>query len=480
MKEADTENEYQQALDYLYSFIDYSLTRSFRYTPEKFDLGRMFAFMDLLGNPQRKYRVIHVAGTKGKGSVSALLANTLETAGYKVGFYTSPHLHDYNERIKVNRQPIPHEKFTAIINRLKPQIEKTPDISTFELTTAIAFLYFAQLKVDVAVIEVGLGGRLDATNIVDPLVSVITSLSLDHVSVLGDTLAKIAYEKAGIIKEGRPVVLAPQKEEARRVVERIAEERHATLMEVGRDLMFAPHTRSLAGQDFMLWTAEEHELLVEYMAANGNPAWEPLTLWMPLLGHHQVENAATAYTALQVVRDNGLQISDEDIQKGFASVQWPGRFELFRTNPPVIVDSAHNQDSALRLRLAIDDYLPGKPVILVFGASEDKDIRGMFAELLPRVNSVIATQSIHPRAIEAVALVDMAQRFGCQAEAVLPIEDAIKKALDLAGDDMAVVVAGSIFIAAAAREVLFDLAHEYGLETNHEPVMETGRNRGSG
>ncbi len=476
----DVEREYQEALDYLYSFIDYSLTRSFRYTPEKFDLGRMYAFMELLGNPQKDFKVIHIAGTKGKGSVSALIANTLEMAGYKVGFYTSPHLHDYCERIKVNQQPISHARFVEIIQQLKPIIEQAPGISSFELTTAIGFLYFSMMKVDVAVIEVGLGGRLDATNVVNPLVSVITSLSYDHVNVLGDTLAQIAYEKAGIIKEGRPVVVAPQKEEARRVVERIAEERHAELTQVGRDTLFAPRSRSFGGQSFLLWTAEEQDMIVEYMASPEHVDWEPVKLEIPLLGYHQVENAATAYTVLQTASQNGVSVTDEAIRKGFASVQWPGRFEVFRKQPPVIVDSAHNQDSALRLRLAIDDYLPGKPVILVFGASEDKDIHGMFTALLPRVTCVIATQSVHPRAIDADALVNMAQQFGCMAKAVVPVEKAIRAALEMAGDESAVVVAGSIFIAAAAREELFKLSEEFHLETIQEPAFYLAGKKGDG
>lgn len=477
---SDIEKEYQEALDYLYSFIDYSLTRSFRYTPEKFDLGRMVHFMELLGNPQKDFKVIHIAGTKGKGSVSALVASTLEMAGYKVGFYTSPHLHDYCERIKVNRKPISHGKFVEIIRQLKPVIEQAPGISSFELTTAISFLYFSIMKADVAVIEVGLGGRLDATNVVEPLVSVITSLSYDHVNVLGDTLAKIAYEKAGIIKQGRPVVVAPQKEEARRVVERIAEERHAELTQVGRDVLFAPRSRSFSGQSFLLWTAEEQEMIVEYMASPGQVEWEPVKLEIPLLGYHQVENAATAYTVLQTASQNGLPVTDEAIQKGFAGVQWPGRFEVFRKQPAVIVDSAHNQDSALRLRLAIDDYLPGQPVILVFGASEDKDIRGMFTELLPRVSWVIATQSVHPRAIEADELVNMAQQFGCMAKAVVPVEDAIRTALEMAGDESAVVVAGSIFIAAAAREELIKLSEEFHLEIAEEPALNLAGKKGDG
>ena len=199
-----------------------------------------------------------------------------------------------------------------------------------------------------------------------------------------------------------------------------------------------------------------------------------------MLGYHQVENAATAYTVLQTASQNGLPVTDEAIRKGFASVQWPGRFEVFRKQPPVIIDSAHNQDSALRLRLAIDDYLPGKPVILVFGASEDKDIHGMFTELLPRVTCVIATQSIHPRAIDADALVNMAQQFGCMAKAVVPVEKAIRTALEMAGDESAVVVAGSIFIAAAVREELFKLSEEFHLETIQEPAFYLTGKKGDG
>jgi dihydrofolate synthase/folylpolyglutamate synthase len=198
---------YQEALDYLYSFVDYSLTRSFRYTPDKFDLGRMVRFLQLLGDPHQSYQVIHVAGTKGKGSTAALIASTLRAAGYKTGFYTSPHLQDYTERIQVDGQPIPPGDLAALVEELKPVVAQIERLTTFEITTALGFLYFARQKVDVAVAEVGLGGRLDATNVVDPLVSVITSLSLDHMAVLGDTLPKIAFEKAGIIKPGRPVVL---------------------------------------------------------------------------------------------------------------------------------------------------------------------------------------------------------------------------------------------------------------------------------
>jgi len=448
----DIDEAYQKALDYLYSYVDYSLTRNLRYSADKFNLGRMEDFMARLGNPHRQYPVIHIAGTKGKGSISALIASTLKAAGYKTGLYTSPHLQDYTERIQVGNRQIPQEELVALLEEIKPHAEKIPQITTFELTTALGFLYFARQEVTAAVIEVGLGGRLDATNVVTPLVSIISSLSLDHMAVLGDTLAKIAEEKAGIIKPGRPVVLAPQREEARRVVERVAKERVSTLVQVGRDYLFAPWRHSLDSQSLLVWPASEQALADEFIETGGRNDWEPLRLSIPLLGYHQVENAATAYAGLQIARLEGLELKEEAILKGFASVSWPGRFEVLRRTPPVIVDSAHNQDSALRLRLALDDYLPGQPVILVFGASEDKDIHGMFAELIPRVQRVIATQSEHPRAINPDKLVELAHQFGCSAQAITPVEKALSWAMELAGAEAAVVVAGSLFVAAAARE----------------------------
>ncbi len=449
----DVETEYQASLDYLYSFVDYSLTRNLRYSPEKFDLARMEALMERLNRPERQYPVIHVAGTKGKGSVSVMCASALRAQGYRTGFYTSPHLHEYTERIQIDGQPIGKQELVELVREIKPHVAAIERLTTFEITTALAFMYFARQKAGVAVIEVGLGGRLDATNVLPPLVSVITSLSMDHMNVLGDTLALIAAEKAGIIKPGRPVVMAPQNNEARLVVERIAAERGSSLVEIGRDTHYAPLSHSLDGQTLMVWNAKDQPLLDEYLESGYTTVWQPTLLQIPLLGYHQVENAATAYETLQVARHEGLELSEEAIQKGMANVHWPGRFEILHRKPMIIVDSAHNRDSALKLRLAIDDYLPGKQVVLLFGASEDKDIYGMFAELLPRVRQVVATQSIHPRALDANKLVELAHQFGVRAQAVVPLEQALEKALALAGEEAVVVAAGSIFIAAAVREV---------------------------
>jgi len=433
-----TEDQYLATLDYLYSFVDFSLTKGMRYSPEQFDLGRMHAFVRALGNPERAYPSIHVAGTKGKGSVSSMCSAALQAAGYRVGLYTSPHLHDYAERIRIDHASIPHQDLVSLVEEIKPVIESIPGLSTFEITTGLAFQYFLHRKVDVAVLEVGLGGRLDATNVVEPSVSVITSLSFDHTQILGNTLPEIAREKAGIIKTGVPVVVSPQEEAARRVIEQIAAERSAPLIQVGRDYSFAPLSHSLEGQSLQVW--------------NGSEKRDAEQLVIPLLGAHQVENAATAYAALQEFSRRALPLSEGSIQRGFTQVTWPGRFEILQHQPPVVVDSAHNRDSAQRLRQALDDYFPGMPVIMVFGASEDKDIEGMFAELSARVQEVIATKSFHPRAIEPEQIVEIANQYGKSAKIVPDIPDALDVALDLADGDKMTLVTGSIFVVAATRE----------------------------
>jgi dihydrofolate synthase/folylpolyglutamate synthase len=456
------EPEYQEALDYLYKYVDYSLVRNLRYSPEKFDLRRMFEFANILGNPERSYPVLHVAGTKGKGSVSAMCASALESAGFRVGLYTSPHLSDFAERMRVNGRPIPHQDLVALVEDTKEKIESIPELTTFEITTALAFLYFQREGVDAAVIEVGLGGRLDPTNVTTPILSVITSISYDHTLILGDTLAQIASEKAGIIKPGVPVVVAPQKDEAFKMIQQVAEQQNAPLIQVGRDYLFAPLSHSLENQTLLVWSAAEQPLLDEYIESGGAQEWEPTRLTIPLLGYHQVENAATAYAALRAMRGRGLPVSEEEIRAGFRTASWPGRFELLQRNPPVIIDSAHNRDSALKLRLALDDYFPGHPVILIFGASEDKDIHGMFAELMPRVSQVVATRSIHPRAIESEKLVEMAHQFGRPAVPTETVEAALEEALRLAEKEAVVLVAGSIFVAAGIRDAWFERLHILG------------------
>ncbi|HKY56150.1 MAG TPA: folylpolyglutamate synthase/dihydrofolate synthase family protein, partial [Anaerolineales bacterium] len=328
----DIETQYHKALDYLYSFVDYSLKHSSEIAKAEFNLDRMYALMEELGNPQNKYPIIHVAGTKGKGSVCALCASALKAAGYTVGLYTSPHLLDYTERIRIDGEPISHEQLIDLVEEIKPAVAKIPKLTTFEITTALGFLAFDKTDVNAAVIEVGLGGRLDATNILVPEVSVITSLSFDHMAVLGDTLPKIAGEKAGIIKEGVPVVSAPQKEEALEVLERVAKLKGCEITLVGRDVKFERLDFSLDGQHFHLSSLRLRS------TQDGAFLFPPFDGYIPLLGLNQIENSATAYAALKA---SELKISDEAIQNGFAEVKWPARFEVVRRDPPVILDSAH-------------------------------------------------------------------------------------------------------------------------------------------
>lgn len=447
----DVETAYNQVLDYLYSHVDYSLTRSLHYSPELFDLSRMAELLQRLGSPQDRFQSIHVAGTKGKGSVCALCASALQAGGYRTGLYTSPHLSDFTERIQVDGQPISHADLVSLIDEIKPVAAAIPRLTTFELTTAAAFLYFARRQVQAAVIEVGLGGRLDATNLVTPLVSVITSLSMDHMNVLGDTLPRIAAEKAGIIKSGRPVVSAPQREDALQVLRETAARQGSPFILTGDEYRYAPLSHSLDGQSMYIWQAGEQEQMDAFIESSGS-RWQPRRLDLPLLGYHQLVNAAVAFAALNTASNAGLPLKGEAIASGFSSVKWPGRFEILNHHPFLVVDSAHNADSALKLRLALDDYFPEKKVILLFGASEDKDIRGMLSVLLPRVREVIATQSVHPRAMDTALIVQAAHEYGVPAKAVMPLESALRLAVGSAGEDALVLAAGSLFIAAAVRD----------------------------
>jgi dihydrofolate synthase/folylpolyglutamate synthase len=422
----DTEIAYNRALDYLYSYIDYSLKKSSELARAHFELGRMRALMELLGNPQESHPIIHVAGTKGKGSTAALAASALQAAGYRTGLYTSPHLQDYAERIQINGRPISHARMVELVEEIKPLVAKIPKLTSFEITTALGWLHFALEKVDAAVIEVGLGGRLDATNIVTPRVSVITSLSYDHMAVLGDTLALIASEKAGIIKPGIPVVSMPQPDEALEVLQEVSARRHAALTIVGQDVNFKPLEHSLDGQSFAILN---HKSVI---------------LRIPLLGAHQVVNAVTAYTALHA---SGLRLSEAAIRRGFAKVHWPCRFEVVQREPPVVLDSAHNADSASRLRQTLDDYFPSRPVVCLFAILEDKDAAGMLSELRSRLTHVVATQADHPRALDAQKIASQVANMGIPVEAVRPAPAALERAIKQAGKRAVVLVAGSVAFA---------------------------------
>lgn len=435
----NVEDAYKDALEYLYSFVDFSMQKAVTYSPARFKLERMQELVASLDNPQQAYPSIHVAGTKGKGSVCILCASSLLEAGYKVGLYTSPHLDDYAERIQIDGEFISHSELTQLVDEIKPFVAAIPELTTFEITTALAFMYFAKQKVNAAVIEVGLGGRLDATNVLNPKVSVITSISYDHTLLLGDTLTQIAGEKAGIIKPGIPVVASPQEEEAQLVIEKVTHERSSPLYQVGRDILYEEVSHSFKSQIIRVWCS----------AGDQN---HPLKISIPLLGTHQMVNAATAYAALEVFGQQGINTNPEAIKRGFTKAFWPGRFEIVQQSPPVILDCAHNRDSALKLHQTLNEYYPGKRVILVFGASEDKDIPGMFIELMPLVNELIAVKSFHPRAIDPDKLEEMAQTFEHPVHCVEHIPEAMEKALQLVGKEGLVLVTGSIFVVAEARK----------------------------
>jgi dihydrofolate synthase/folylpolyglutamate synthase len=441
------ERRFQETLEYIYSFIDYSVERSYRYSPEVFELDRVLDLLGRMGDPQEQFSSFHVAGTKGKGSVCALLESCLRAAGYRMGLYTSPHLIRFNERIRVNGEEIGQHDVVELIDQMKPHIEAVPELTTYEIVTALGFAHFARQEVDYAVVEVGLGGRLDATNVITPVVAVITSLSYDHMHLLGESLSDIAREKAGIIKSGVPIILAPQQYEADRVVEEIAAERGAPLVRVSRDWHFSHGSRDLDGQILNVWPKDEQPLMDDYVESAGGEEWAPHRYHIPLLGYHQIINSATAYAALQVANDRGLDVPESAITQGFRDVSWPGRFQVLSEDPRVVVDCAHNRDSALRLRIALDDYFPGQPVTLIFGASADKDISGMMADLLPRVSRIIVTQADHPRATDPEELADTAHGYGLPVEMVVPVEAALEHAVRKAKPDEIILAAGSIFVA---------------------------------
>ena len=428
----DIETHYNLALDYLYSFVDYSLKHSSELAKADFNLERMFALMESLGSPQAKYPIVHVAGTKGKGSTSALCAAGLQAAGYRTGLYTSPHLEEFTERIRINGEPISRGQLVELVEDIKPHVARVDKLTTFEITTALAFMAFERYGVNAAVFEVGLGGRLDATNVVTPKVSVITSLSYDHMAVLGNTLALIAGEKAGIIKPGVPVVSSPQRDEALQVLLRVAKEVDSDFILVGRDVEFERNSASLQGQSLTVTDR------------TGRRA--PVGLQIPLLGVYQIENAATAYAALKA---SGIPITDAQIQAGFSQVQWRARFEVMRLEPPVIFDCAHNQDSFEKLCETLEEYFPGKKVFLIFGASEDKNIPGMFAEMKLKIKKIIITRADHPRALSVDHISGFADQAGAGWEAATPVKEALRLALELSAKDGSIVLsAGSMFVTA--------------------------------
>jgi len=431
---------YQQALDYIYSLIDYERAK-LRYNAANYDLRRVEELLARLGNPHLKAKSVHIAGTNGKGSTAAMVASALSASGYTTGLYTSPHLNDLRERIRVDGELISEKGLIDLVERLKPEVEAVNhkatygQLTTFELLTALAFAYFKLKGVDFQVLEVGMGGRLDATNVINPEVCIITSISFDHTQALGHTLSEIAVEKAGIIKPGSTVVTSSQSDEVDRVIKDTCLNCEARLVRVGSDV-----TWQSLGFNFDRQLLQVKGRLSSY------------ELSIPLLGQHQIANAATAVAALEVLAGKDFNIPRDSIIEGLAQVSWPGRFQVLSRHPLLVADGAHNPDAALRLKQSIEQYFNFDQAILVIGVSSDKDIAGIVSELFPLFDKVIVTRSRHPRAMAPAPIVAEFAKHGMETRVVETVPEALSLALALAGDRDIICVAGSLFVVGEAIE----------------------------
>ena len=397
--------------------------------------------MHRLGDPHLAAKTVHIAGTKGKGSTAAMIAQALTVSGYKTALYTSPHLQNLRERIRVDGDLISQDEFAALMTELKPYLEAISHdplyqpLTFFEALTVVAFVHFKQKQVDFQVLEVGLGGRLDATNVAKPEVCVITALSLDHTEVLGDSLEKIAWEKAGIIKPGCTVVVSPQPEEAASVVSNVCHRQGANLIMVGKDVT---------------WHKVNNSLHQQSIAVQGKMGLHQINI--PLLGDYQLENAATAVAALEILASLGFNITAESIAQGLVQVKWPGRFQILHHQPIVLVDGAHNVASTRRLVESVKAYFHFDQIFLIFGVSCDKDIRGIVKELLPLSPQVILTRASHPRAASPSAVASEFASQGIETKITENISQALSQALSLANKNDLICVTGSLFIVAEALE----------------------------
>lgn len=436
---------YNQALDFIHGLNKFGT---------KLGLHNITQLLELLGNPQKNMKVIHVAGTNGKGSTCAMIDSVLRAAGYKVGLYTSPYLEVFNERMRVNGENISDDDLARLTDKVRKKViymreNNLGSPTEFEVVTAIGFLYFEEQTVDFLVLEVGMGGRLDATNVVTPLVSVITPVSLDHQQYLGNTIRDIAREKCGIIKPGVPVVTGPQEDEAMAVIEETCRALKCPLTKVINKkadsapdtVSYEPKAGGVEGMTFDLFT----------------PNAEYPDLQIGLIGRHQFDNAATAVCAVELLISQG-EITKEAIYSGLKKVKWPGRLEVIREKPTVLIDGAHNIAGVKTLKAALEEYFKDQNKILVIGILEDKDYKEMLKELLPLADTVICTAPDNPRALSAARLSETALSILRDSQIKLyakeKIEDAVKLAYSLAADEDMIVFAGSLYMIGHVRTLL--------------------------
>ena len=418
---------YEQALEYIHAV---------QWAGHKPGLSRTRTLLAALGDPQRQLRFVHIAGTNGKGSTAAMMASCLRKAGYRVGLYTSPFINRFNERIQVDGQQIGDQELVELVEKVRPAAEAMTDVPTeFEIITALGMLYFAQKQCDVVVLEVGLGGTLDSTNVIDrPECAVITALGMDHVKELGPTLADIAAAKAGIIKEGCPVVSYGGVPEADAVIRRVAAEKHAQLTEV----------------DFGRLQVDGGDLDRVTFDFDGLDR-----VRLPLIGSYQPRNAALAITALRVMREKGWNIPESAIRAGLETVQWAGRFELLRHHPAFVLDGSHNSHGMTATVQSLRDRFPGQKFVFLVSIMADKDVDKMLELLAPLAVRFVTVAAHTPRAMPAQTLAEHIRRYGCTAEAAPTIEAGVKRAVELGGEGP-VCALGTLYFSGDVRKAFVE------------------------
>lgn len=422
--------QYEQAMSYIHSV---------QWRGSRPGLARTRELLARLGNPQKQLKFVHVAGTNGKGSTCACLASALQAAGYRVGLYTSPFLERFNERMQVNGRCIPDEELCRLTERIQPAAEAMQDPPTeFELITALAMVWFLRERCDIVVLEVGLGGALDSTNVIDPPeLAVITAIGLDHTQQLGNTFAQIASAKAGIIKPGTPVVSYGRNAEADAVITRVAAEQGGGLT--------APDWSTL---HIRAW--EPDCTVMDFGRFTG--------LRLPLLAAYQPYNAALAITALEQLRARGWKVSDAAIRQGLEQVSWPGRFELLRKQPPFLLDGSHNPQGIRATAKSLAMRYPGRKFVLLLGVMADKDVGSMLAAIAPAAKCVVTVRPDNPRAMDAEALAqEVCRETGLPAQAAQSIPEGVTRSLALAGPDEGVCALGSLYFSADVRRAALPL-----------------------
>lgn len=436
---------YRAALEFVNSRTNYETMTRAGYNHVNFNLSRMLRLLRELGNPHEKLSTIHIAGTKGKGSTCCMLAAMLQNAGYRTGLYTSPHFVDLRERIAVDGKLISESEFTRLMARIAPVVAglKRDNPTFFEIMTAAAFLYFVDKKVDLAVIETGLGGRLDSTNVIKPEVCAITSISHDHVAQLGNTLEKIAEEKAGIFKSGVPVISARQAPAVKKVLRRVAEDKRAPLRVVGEDLEFSYRFESSRATG-------PH---IRVCMATPRSRFDHLQV--PLLGEHQADNCGVALGVIDALRERGYDIPPQSAIDGLAKARIEGRLEIVREQPRTVVDAAHNAASVAALMRGIGQNITYDSMVVIFGCSVDKDIEGMLSQIQLGADKVIFTSNGTPRSADPHDLLARFQeKSNKMAQVADRLEDAYRIARSCVTREDLICITGSVYLVGQTKKLL--------------------------